>query len=176
MRGAPLERVLVSWLPGGRLLARAGAWAWPAVGGRCGLSRLPLEGDGATPATVVMRPLMTLFRADRVARPRTMLPARALRPDDGWCDAPTHACYNRLVRHPFPASAERLWRADGVYDLVVVLDFNTWPRSRGRGSAIFMHVMHDDGRPTAGCIAMRMAHLLRLVEAMGPCTRIVVRG
>ena len=72
-----------------------------------------------------------LYRADRVRRPRTHLPVRAIRPHDGWCDAPADRNYNRPVRHPYPASAERLWRPDALYDVVVVLGYNDRPACAG---------------------------------------------
>ncbi len=127
---------------------------------------MPREGDMATPVGM-LRPVCILYRADRVSRPRTALPVRAIAADDGWCDMPFHTAYNRFVQHPFSASAEHLWRNDRAYDLCVVLDFNIWPRVQGRSSAIFLHLMHDDGRPTAGCIAMReqdMRHFLCLLR------------
>ena len=77
-----------------------------------------------------------------------------MRPDEGWCDAPADRNYNRSVKHPYRASAERLWRADGLYDVLVVLDYNERPRVRGRGSAIFVHVARPDYAPTEGCIAL----------------------
>ena len=92
---------------------------------------------------------------------------RAIRPRDGWCDAPADRNYNRPVRHPYPASAERLWRADGLYDVVVVLGYNDRPRVRGRGSAIFMHVARPGYAPTEGCIALARPHLLRVLDAAG---------
>jgi L,D-peptidoglycan transpeptidase YkuD (ErfK/YbiS/YcfS/YnhG family) len=74
---------------------------------------------------------------------------------DGWCDDPASNSYNRPVIMPFRARAENLWRDDGVYDVIGVLDYNFSPRINGRGSAIFMHLAHDDFRATAGCIAVR---------------------
>ncbi len=115
-----------------------------------------------------------LYRPDRVRRPRTRLPVRPIRPHDGWCDAPADRNYNRPVRHPYPASAERLWRADGLYDVVVVLGYNDRPRVRGRGSAIFMHVARPGYAPTEGCIALARPHLLRLLERLGPRSAVAV--
>ena len=66
-----------------------------------------------------------------------------LEKDNGWCDAPGDANYNRPVRHPYPASTESLWRDDHLYDLIVVLDCNIHPRIKGRGSAIFLHVARE---------------------------------
>ncbi len=85
---------------------------------------------------------------------------------DGWCDDPRDRNYNRYVRHPYPASAERMWREDNLYDVVVVLSHNDRPRVRGRGSAVFMHVARTGMTPTEGCVALRLPHLLRLLEHM----------
>jgi L,D-peptidoglycan transpeptidase YkuD (ErfK/YbiS/YcfS/YnhG family) len=115
-----------------------------------------------------------LYRRDRVRRPRTQLPARAIRPHDGWCDASADRNYNRPVRHPYPTSAERLWRADALYDVVVVLGYNDYPRLRGRGSAIFMHVARPGYAPTEGCVALSRPHLLRLLERLGPRPAVAV--
>ena len=162
-------------LPGAfsRALLLGRGHSWQVTIGARGVAQLPREGDMATPLAR-LRPLCVLYRADRVRRPRTALPTRAIAPEDGWCDAPHHPAYNRFVRHPFPVSAERLWREDHAYDLCVVLDFNIWPRAQGRGSAIFLHLMHDDGRPTAGCIAMRAADLHRLLQILRPGEAIAV--
>jgi len=109
-----------------------------------------------------------LYRADHVRRPLTRLPARAIGRTDGWCDAPADRNYNRLVRLPYEASAETLWRADDLYDVVVVLSHNTTPRVRGGGSAIFMHVAKPGCAPTEGCVALRREHLLLLLRHLGP--------
>jgi len=102
------------------------------------------------------------------------LRVRALRPDDGWCDAPDDRNYNRLVRHPYPARAEQLWREDGLYDIIVVLDHNRRPRVRGAGSAVFLHCAAEGYTPTAGCIAVRRADLVRLLARVGQGARVRV--
>jgi L,D-peptidoglycan transpeptidase YkuD (ErfK/YbiS/YcfS/YnhG family) len=150
-----------------------GLLAFPCALGRSGCRTLKREGDGATPrGTWIARAVY--YRPDRVLRPRTGLPVRPLRPHDGWCDAPGDANYNRPVRHPYPASAERLWRTDALYDLIVVLDYNERPRVQGRGSAIFLHVARPGYQPTEGCIALARPHLLRLVARLGRASAIAV--
>ncbi|MGH6956984.1 MAG: L,D-transpeptidase family protein [Caulobacteraceae bacterium] len=120
------------------------------------------EGDGATPAGDW--PLRCVFwRPDRRAAPLTALPGRALTPADGWCDAPDDPAYNRPVRLPYPASAERLWRDDALYDLMVVLGHNDDPPALGLGSAIFLHQAGRDFAPTEGCIALAPPDLEALV-------------
>jgi L,D-peptidoglycan transpeptidase YkuD (ErfK/YbiS/YcfS/YnhG family) len=138
---------------------------FPCAFGRGGCRARKREGDGATPIGQ-WRVRRVLYRPDRVGRPRTPLPVRAIRIRDGWCDAPSDRNYNRPVRLPYPASAERLWREDELYDVVVVLGHNDCPRTKGRGSAIFMHVAKPGYAPTEGCIALALPHLLRLLERL----------
>lgn len=108
------------------------------------------------------------YRPDRAMRPRTALRIEPLKPIFGWCDAPGDRNYNRRVTLPYPASAERLWRDDAVYDLVAVLDYNRSQRTQGRGSAIFLHVARAGFPPTEGCIALKREHLLRLLATLKP--------
>lgn len=138
----------------------------PCALGRGGQRARKREGDGATPIGR-WRLRQVFYRSDRLPRPRTRLPVRALRRDDGWCDAVGDRNYNRAVLHPYPASAEKLWRSDTRYDLLVTLDHNVRPRIQGLGSAIFMHLAAPGYAPTAGCIALRREHFLRLLEAVG---------
>jgi L,D-peptidoglycan transpeptidase YkuD (ErfK/YbiS/YcfS/YnhG family) len=137
--------------------------------GRSGVTTAKREGDGATPAGIL--PLRRLYyRADRLAAPRTGLPATVIQPDDGWCDAPDDPAYNRRVTLPHAAGAERLWRADGLYDLVVELGWNDAPVRPGRGSAIFLHVARPDYGPTEGCVALAREDLLEVLAAADAAT------
>ena len=154
-------------------LLRCGERVLPCLLGRSGITALKREGDGATPLSR-MRPVAVLYRPDREHRPATRLPVRALRPDDGWCDAPLDPAYNRPVRLPFPASAETMWRDDRLYDLVVVLDWNLSRRAAYRGSAIFMHLTRPDGGATEGCIALAPGDLRGVVARLTPRTVIRV--
>jgi L,D-peptidoglycan transpeptidase YkuD (ErfK/YbiS/YcfS/YnhG family) len=134
--------------------------------GRSGVRTNKREGDGATPAGR-FRLLRVYYRPDRISRPRTAIPLEQIKPRDGWCDASVDRNYNRPVRLPYPASHERLWRNDGLYDVIVVLDYNIAPRRRMRGSAIFMHVARAGYKPTQGCIALDRADILKLIMVCG---------
>ena len=132
------------------------------------------EGDGASPRGA-FRLRGGYFRPDRFGvRPASPLPLRAIRPDDGWCDAKTDRRYNCPIRLPSPTSAESMWREDGLYDLVLDLDHNRGPIRPGAGSAIFMHIAREGFKPTEGCVALRPADLRRLLRRLGPKTRIVI--
>jgi L,D-peptidoglycan transpeptidase YkuD (ErfK/YbiS/YcfS/YnhG family) len=133
-----------------------------------------LEGDGASPAGTF--PLIeAYYRPDRVRGIRTGLPLTALRPDHGWVDAPDDPFYNRLVTLPYAASHEAMWRADGLYDIVVLIGYNTTPPIPGRGSAIFLHVAQPDFSPTAGCIAISREVLFGLLPLLGAGSMIEIR-
>jgi L,D-peptidoglycan transpeptidase YkuD (ErfK/YbiS/YcfS/YnhG family) len=141
--------------------------------GRGGIVVDKREGDGATPAGVF--PLRRLlYRPDRLAPPECALTAAPLRPDDGWCDAPADPAYNRQVRLPYPSSAEKLWRQDHLYDLIVVLGFNDDPAIPGRGSAIFLHVARPDWGTTEGCLALAPTDLVAVLSGVAPTTRLRV--
>ena len=131
------------------------------------------EGDGITPRG--SWPVREIFyRADRVARPRASLPVRAIEQNDGWCDAPDDVQYNRLVKLPYRASHETLWRDDPLYDLVVVLGFNDDPVVPGKGSAIFLHLARDGYAPTHGCVALTYDDALAAIEQLQPGDQVVV--
>ncbi|GGG37135.1 hypothetical protein GCM10010964_26200 [Caldovatus sediminis] len=152
-------------LPDGRLALR-GVGVFRCALGRGGVrdAREKREGDGATPAGLL--PLRrVLWRADRVAKPRCAVPAEPIAPEDGWCDDPAHPDYNRRVRLPHPARHERLWRADGAYDILGVLGWNDAPVGRGRGSAIFLHLARPDYAPTEGCVALAERDLRAVLAA-----------
>jgi L,D-peptidoglycan transpeptidase YkuD (ErfK/YbiS/YcfS/YnhG family) len=149
-------------LPSG--LLRFQGQNYRAALGRAGVSPTKHEGDGITPLTVL--PLRRVFyRADRIAKPRCAKPVEALAPNEGWCDDPRDPNYNRMVRLPYAANHEALWREDPLYDLIGVLGWNDAPVERGRGSAIFLHVATPDYAPTAGCVALALGDLLAILAA-----------
>ena len=143
--------------------------------GRSGITSNKTEGDGATPAGcfTIHR---VLFRPDRMESPITALPVTLLRPDDGWCDDPRDPAYNQPITLPYRASAEALWRDDGVYDVIVVLGHNDDPPVPGAGSAIFVHVTRENGAPTEGCVALALADLLAMLGACAPGDQLFVKS
>jgi L,D-peptidoglycan transpeptidase YkuD (ErfK/YbiS/YcfS/YnhG family) len=144
---------------------------FPCTIGRGGLSRDKHEGDGATPIGV-HHITGCYYRPDRMARPVAW--ANPIRPGDLWSDAPEDAAYNQLVRAPYPHSHESMRRADPLYDLVLITDWN-WPvATPHKGSAIFLHQWRAPGYPTAGCIAFRRDHLRWIVQNIQPGTRLII--
>lgn len=141
--------------------------------GKAGITPDKKEGDGKTPAgTFDLRECW--YRADRLEAPKTKLPLKQIYEDDGWCDDPASKNYNRHVKLPYSFSHEKLFRDDHAYDIIVVLGYNDEPVVAGKGSAIFLHLMHDDGRPTEGCVALAQTDLLALLALADSGTMIEI--
>ena len=166
-----MDLIVTSAPDGARL--NWGAGEKRAAIGPAGIAVKSGEGDGITPRGRF--PVREIFyRADRIAAPRTSLPLRRIAPDDGWCDAPADRNYNRLVKLPYPASAEHMWREDHLYDLVAVLGYNDDPVVAGKGSAIFLHLAKPDYSPTQGCVALATGDLLAAIEQLQPGDQVVI--
>ncbi len=134
--------------------------------GRSGIGMLKREGDGHTPRAP-LRLLYGFWRSDRVARPVTRLPMFPSRKVMVWCDDPKSPAYNRLSRLPLKESHETMCRADALYDIVIVMDWNVSSRRRGAGSAIFLHLARPGYQPTEGCIAVTARDMRRLLAIAG---------
>lgn len=145
---------------------------FPYSMGHSGLTTQKFEGDGATPRGVHAITGL-LYRPDRVARPTGW--ARPIKRGDLWSNDPLDPAYNLMVRAPYSASHERLRRADQLYDLIVLTDWN-WPNPvKGRGSAIFIHQWRRPKAPTEGCIGLRRRDLWRIARALRPGMRLIIR-
>lgn len=144
---------------------------FPCTIGRGGLSTRKREGDGATPVGI-HRIIGCLYRPDRLAIPCDW--AVPLGPRDLWSDDPEDEDYNLMVRAPYAASHERLCRADPLYDLILLTDWN-WPRAvRGQGSAIFLHQWRRPAYPTEGCIAFDRGDLHWIASRITYRSRVIV--
>ena len=164
---APRRKDMVLTPMGLRFLGRR----FPCSVGRGGILVGKREGDGATPVGV-HRITGVLFRPDRMVCPVKW--AQPIQLGDLWCDDPGRPEYNTLVQWPFSGSHEVLRRADPLYDLVILTDWN-WPKAvPGMGSAIFLHRWRRPGAPTEGCVAFRPDHLRWIVRRITPDTRLVV--
>lgn len=143
-------------------MVRFGPLSFRAALGRGGITTFKREGDGATPRAAMA--VLSGFRRGGMLTPeRCGIALDRVGEQDGWCDAPAHAAYNRHVRLPFATSHETLIRDDVLYDFGFVLDWNIVSRRRGGGSAIFLHVAKPGFPPTQGCVALSRRDLLRLM-------------
>ena len=175
MQKRSLSRITIRRKPGdtSRGWLMAGMLALPVALGHGGIKANKREGDGSTPrGSFRLRRLW--WRADRHPRPATSLPTQRITSADGWCEDPTDRHYNRPIKVPANANADRLARADNLYDFIIEIDHNMRPRVAGRGSAVFIHAARKGFAPTAGCVALELNTLRRILSRLGPRTRIVV--
>lgn len=150
---------------GSRAILSYGPLFFRAAIGRSGTTTRKREGDGGTPVAE-MKILGGYRRMDRIRFPRNRLLLKPIGSRDLWCDEPGHPSYNRPVSAPCKASHEEMRRADELYDLCLVLDWNLLSRKRFGGSAIFFHIAKPDYGPTAGCVAISPRDMLRLLPVL----------
>ena len=142
----------------------------PCSIGRGGIGLKQGEGDGITPEGQFAL-TQVWFRPDRVRlRRATKIGLR-----DAWCDDPNDRRYNQSILQTCP-SDEKLRRADPLYDVLGVMDYNMSPVISGKGSAIFLHIWRKPRHPTAGCIAFSKPDLMWILQRWRPGSKIVTIG
>jgi L,D-peptidoglycan transpeptidase YkuD (ErfK/YbiS/YcfS/YnhG family) len=177
MKRTSFTTIWVSGRPGRRSrgFLRAGPLLMPVALGRTGIKANKREGDGGTPRGA-FRPVRLWWRADRLPRPRTLLPTRRIGRADAWCEDPADRRYNRPFLRSANERGDRLWRGDRLYDLVIEIDHNTRPRIAGRGSAVFIHLARPAYAPTAGCVALGARDLRIFLNHVSGKTRILIHN
>ena len=78
--------------------------------------------------------------------------------------------YNKLIKFPFGYSAEKLYKKDNIYDIVIVLNFNLKPIRKNKGSAIFIHIAKRNFKNTAGCIAVKKKDIKNIIKIINKKT------
>lgn len=162
---------IVSTAWGSRFMGRH----FPSSIGRNGLTTRKREGDGASPVGT-HRIVGMLYRPDRIAAHHLPTWARPIRLNDLWSDASDDVDYNQLVRAPYGFSHEKLRRADPLYDLILITDWN-WPEAQpGQGSAIFLHIWRRPRHGTEGCVAFSREDLIWIANRLTPHSRLILQG
>jgi len=139
--------------------------------GKAGVKRKEIEGDNITPkGTFKINNIY--YRKDRIKKIFSKYKLIEIKKNMGWCDDPKSKHYNQLIRLPNKYKHEKLYRKDNIYDLILVLNYNTRPILKNKGSAIFVHVSAKNYKKTAGCIALKKKHLIKLVEKIKKKTKI----
>lgn len=141
----------------------------PAWFGTDGLSTHPSETRAATP--IGSFTLTEAFGHD--ANPGTSLPYRHTTPADWWISQPgrlynteQHCASNCSFSTGKGTPNEHLYFEQPYYDYALVVDYNRFPVRAGAGSAFFLHVAV--GAPTAGCVSIDKADLVRILRWLRP--------
>ena len=121
--------------------------------GKRGIGIKKKEGDKITPSGK-FKIKYILYRKDRVPNIKSAIKKKVIRKNMGLCDDPNSEKYNKLIRFPFKYGAEKIYKNNNTYDIVLVLNFNTNPIIKKKGSAIFIHIAKKNYAGTEGCIAV----------------------
>ena len=141
--------------------------------GKAGIKKKKIEGDNITPKGNY-KILNIYYRKDRIKKIFSKFKLIKIKKNMGWCDDPESKKYNQLISLPSKKAHEKLHRKDSIYDLIIVLDYNANPIIKNKGSAIFIHVAKKQYKKTAGCVALKKAHLIELIKIINKRTKISI--
>jgi len=141
--------------------------------GKAGIKKKEKEGDNVTPKGIFK--ITNIYcRSDKIKNITTSIRKIKIKKNMGWCDDPNSIDYNKQIKLPSKFSHEKLYRKDNLYDLFLVLNYNTNPVIKNKGSAIFLHITKDSYKKTKGCIALKKEDLIQLVSKIRKNTKIKI--
>ena len=111
-----------------------------------------------------------MYRKDRITNFKSKIPKIIIKKNMGWCDDSESKHYNKLIKFPFKYNAEKLYKKNNTYDIILVLNFNSRPIRKNKGSAIFIHVARKNYKNTAGCIAVNKKNLKNIIKIINKKT------
>ena len=141
--------------------------------GKSGLSHSKKEGDLTTPKGLFKLGLL-YYRKDRIKLSKCVIKKRIIKKNMGWCDDSRCKKYNQEIYFPFKYGAEKLYRKDKMYDILINIKYNNSPIIQGRGSAVFLHLTNKKYKPTKGCIAILKKDFLKILPSINRNTKILV--
>jgi L,D-peptidoglycan transpeptidase YkuD (ErfK/YbiS/YcfS/YnhG family) len=147
-----------------------------AVVGKMGMAAVgeKVEADGKTPTGLFE--LGRLFSYEQ--KVDTKLPHQKVDGEDKWIDDANSAQYNTYVRGATTATSfEHLLLKSIDYKYCMVIEYNTKPVVKGKGSAIFFHLADEKFTPTAGCVAIKEEEMVDILKWMRPdAKRFILMG
>jgi len=124
-----------------------------------------IEGDGKSPTGVFDLGQLYTYEASV----NTSLPFIQTNAEDKWIDDPYHPDYNTHIRGSTTAkSFEHLKLSSIDYKYCMVIEYNTQPVVKGKGSAIFFHLATPNYDPTAGCVAIQETDMNKILLWLDP--------
>ena len=140
--------------------------------GKKGLKLKKKEGDNCTPRGV-FKIGKVYYRPDRIKKLDTILKTKAITKNMGWCDDPYNKNYNKEIILNKKNKGEKLFRKDNVYDILIIIEYNTKKTQPFKGSAIFIHLTKNYSQ-TKGCIALKKNDLLILLKIIDRKSKIKI--
>ena len=141
--------------------------------GKNGIKKKKKEGDNITPKGIY-KLIKIYYRADRIKNLKTKLKKEKIKKNIAWCDDYRSKFYNKEIKLPSKYRYENLYRKDHIYDLIVVINYNTSPIIKKKGSAIFINIARKKFQSTRGCIALKKKNLLFLLSKITKKTKLKI--
>ena len=121
-----------------------------------------IEGDGKSPSGLFQLGQLFCYKADV----KTKLSYIQATKEDKWIDDPTSDDYNKYVKGATNAkSYERLLLRSDAYKYCLVIEYNTHPVVKGKGSAIFFHLGKG---ATSGCVVIDEKKMEKILKWLSP--------
>tara|TARA_B100000029_G_scaffold412221_1_gene414823 strand:- start:1220 stop:1711 length:492 start_codon:yes stop_codon:yes gene_type:complete len=141
--------------------------------GKSGITAFKKEGDLATPKGTYGIDML-YYRKDRITLNKCKIKKKSIKKNMGWCDDSRSKNYNKQINFPFKYRAEKLYRKDKIYDLVINIKYNFSPVVKKKGSAIFLHIADKKYKPTKGCIGISKKDFLKILPLINKKTKISI--
>ena len=143
--------------------------------GKRGINNKRREGDLITPKGIYKIKYI-LYRKDRVKNIQTKIRKIVIKKNMGWCNDPKSKKYNKLIKLPSVYSYEKLYKKENIYDIILVLNYNTNPVLKNKGSAIFIHIARRNYEKTEGCVAIVKRSLIKIIKELKKNTKIKIES
>ena len=137
--------------------------------GKSGIKKNKREGDNATPQGIFSLGKF-YYRPDRIKKIYTNLSYKKIKKNMGWCNDPRNIKYNKEVNRKKIKNSEKLFRKDHNYNAFIVINYNSKPVIKNKGSAIFLHLTKNY-KPTVGCVAVKRNDFLKLAKIINNKTK-----
>ena len=141
--------------------------------GKSGIKNSKKEGDLATPKGTFKLGLL-YYRKDRIKLPKCKIKKKIIKKNMGWCNDSKSNMYNREINFPFNYNSEKLYKKENVYDLFLLIKYNTTPVIKKKGSAIFLHIAKKNYIPTQGCVAISKKDFIKILPLINNNTSIMI--
>ena len=141
--------------------------------GKRGISYKKVEGDNKTPKGT-FKFKSVFYRKDRIPNLKSLIKKVIIKKNMGWCDDSNSKFYNKLIKFPFAYNIEKLWLKNNTYDIMLVINYNSKPIIKNKGSAIFLHIAEKNYRSTKGCLAISKKDMLFVVTKINKRTKLII--
>ena len=141
--------------------------------GKSGITKHKKEGDLATPKGTFGLDIV-YYRKDRIRLKNCKIKKKIIKKNMGWCEDSKSKSYNKEIKFPYRYRAEKLYRKDNIYDLLINIKYNFWPVTKNKGSAIFLHIASSNYKSTKGCVALSKKDFLKILPLIKKNTKISI--